>query len=442
MLSRLLLAALGLLATPVTATQEPVAVVSGRFLDRKGAPLPEAGVVLVRQPIQTLAESHTAADGRFRLEVSDTGAAQLQFFAPGRGYFFLPVMVAPALKATVDVHLMSSSDSAASYVSVTSATSPSGRLLALTADALSEQAKYAFLRRQGDSTRPYDWTPAVNRVTRRLQHERSPLVRQGAYLALLRYQRLGAEVPATEVGHALAAVPADSRIWSLEPDMATLAGEPCRKVGPIAPCVDYFEQSSTTHADSLVRQWMLMGGIELALGAGDTAQAGTFLDELRARHPDSPLLPHAEAALEPETGLRAGQPLPPVAIQSLGDTTVVYDNDALHGRTVLIAFWASWCDSCVAQLPTLLAAWRDYHSKGLEILSVTMDNGGARPDPSLPWLQGFTDGFDSPAARALGVTELPRSLLIDSTGTILAVDAALQGNRLRQILAAQFEARR
>ncbi|HSR93176.1 MAG TPA: carboxypeptidase-like regulatory domain-containing protein, partial [Gemmatimonadales bacterium] len=66
------------------AGHQPTAIIEGKILDAAGAPLADAGVVLIRPPILTLAQSTSSADGTFRLEVSDTGTAQLQFFAPGR----------------------------------------------------------------------------------------------------------------------------------------------------------------------------------------------------------------------------------------------------------------------------------------------------------------------------------------------------------------------
>ena len=42
-------------------------------------------------------------------------------------------------------------------------------------------------------------------------------------------------------------------------------------------------------------------------------------------------------------------------------------------RYVLVDFWASWCDGCVDELPTLVEIYEKYHDKGLEIYGLSVD---------------------------------------------------------------------
>ncbi len=58
-----------------------------------------------------------------------------------------------------------------------------------------------------------------------------------------------------------------------------------------------------------------------------------------------------------------------------GDTvslSSVVNNPA--NRYVIVDFWASWCDGCVDDLPTLVKIYEKYHDKGLEIYGLSVDS--------------------------------------------------------------------
>ena len=46
---------------------------------------------------------------------------------------------------------------------------------------------------------------------------------------------------------------------------------------------------------------------------------------------------------------------------------------SFRGKYVLVDFWASWCKPCREEGPTLVKAYEQYRSKGLEILGVSFD---------------------------------------------------------------------
>jgi peroxiredoxin len=58
---------------------------------------------------------------------------------------------------------------------------------------------------------------------------------------------------------------------------------------------------------------------------------------------------------------------------------------------VVLNFWATWCEPCTAEMPTLEALWRHYRARGLVVLGVAVDRGAPR-------------SIIEPYVRRLGVT--------------------------------------
>jgi peroxiredoxin len=113
-----------------------------------------------------------------------------------------------------------------------------------------------------------------------------------------------------------------------------------------------------------------------------------------------------------------------------------------QGNVVLVDFWATWCAPCLAELPTLMAAYEKFHEDGFEIIGISLDEDRAALEAFLEkrkitWPQYFdSQAWGSELARKYGVEAIPTSYLLSKQGKIIGVD--LRGRDLGEALAIAF----
>ena len=115
---------------------------------------------------------------------------------------------------------------------------------------------------------------------------------------------------------------------------------------------------------------------------------------------------------------------------------------SLHGKVVLVDFWASWCGPCRQENPNVVKLYGQFHPKGFEIIGVSLDRNKeewlkAIKADNLSWIHVSDLQFwQNTAARLYAVNSIPQSFLLDKDGKIIG--KGLRGEQLAKKLAELF----
>lgn len=107
-----------------------------------------------------------------------------------------------------------------------------------------------------------------------------------------------------------------------------------------------------------------------------------------------------------------------------------------NNKLTLVDFWATWCAPCRAEMPNIIAIYKEYKAKGLEVVGISFDKDETRwkeyiKENNLTW-KNMSDlkHWQSEAGRVYGVNSIPHVMLIDQSGKI--VSRGLHGEELKK----------
>lgn len=177
---------------------------------------------------------------------------------------------------------------------------------------------------------------------------------------------------------------------------------------------------------------------------GDTLR-GVFHAGLRSQTPFVAIRSTGRPHLTPPTEVvRADSSLPlQFAFPDLSGTIVGSDDPRFQGKVVVVDIFGTWCPTCHDAAPALVQLYRDYHSRGLEVVGLAFEAIGdtaidaplvrryrdkfAIPFPLL--LAGVSDQDAVSAAlpQLTGAIAFPTTIFIGRSGRIRQIHAGFYG---------------
>jgi thiol-disulfide isomerase/thioredoxin len=102
---------------------------------------------------------------------------------------------------------------------------------------------------------------------------------------------------------------------------------------------------------------------------------------------------------------------------------------SLHGKVVLLDFWASWCEPCKKELPLLAKMAPRLKAKGIEIVAVNIDDDRQKALDFLRTHSLQLTVVSDPGKAIVGRWEppkMPSSFAIDKAGVVRAVNGGFE----------------
>ena len=128
------------------------------------------------------------------------------------------------------------------------------------------------------------------------------------------------------------------------------------------------------------------------------------------------------AAISAISALTLFKPAPDVRFTALSGET--FSTSELRGKVVLVNFWATYCTSCVQEMPKIVDTHKKFAPRGYETVAVAVRHDNPHRVAQFTANRGlpFKVALDSSGqlAKAFGnVRVTPMSFLIDKQGRVL-----------------------
>jgi len=189
----------------------------------------------------------------------------------------------------------------------------------------------------------------------------------------------------------------------------------------------------TEHPGSLVSAYVLYRNWSYRLSPEEITKNISLLDKSQQ---NSTYVKELQELVKVLNGLQVGKKAPDFVSQDPEGKSIRFSEN-LKGYT-LVDFWASWCGPCRRENPNIVAAYKEYHDKGFNIIGISLDKKKEN------WVKGIQDDhldwmhvsdllfWNSAIAKLYGVRAIPANYLVDSKGIIVARN--LHGDELQTTL--------
>jgi thiol-disulfide isomerase/thioredoxin len=204
---------------------------------------------------------------------------------------------------------------------------------------------------------------------------------------------------------------------------------------------EYFEKFLKEANDRLIKVNILINRLSSAKMSGDEERFTEIYNLLEKEYGDLDMAKQMLKMFPKVSKIKVGVEIPDFEVVSLDDPDVKFSKTSMMGKVYLIDFWATWCGPCVGEMETLHNAYEKYKEKGFEIVSLSLDSKVEDVTKfrnerwKMPWKNAFIgDDNERIIANKFEVAGIPKPILVDNEGKIVAMEIELRGNSLQSTI--------
>lgn len=285
----------------------------------------------------------------------------------------------------------------------------------------------------------YDWSKDIDELNELWGNEKKLDIKEVRYWAKF---TIG-EVDSIEAIKSLEHIPPTSPFWSIEP---AVLSNIIYKTKNDSTYLEYIQQLIYEHPDSTIKPFFLGSAIYTAHKYSREDLVQEFYQEFINKYSSSPRLKSIKAKYSPDRKIQIGRSVPEFNFISIDDSSKFVNKNSLLGKIYLIDFWATWCGPCVKEMEYLHKAYEKYKEKGLKIISVSLDfryedlTKFREGKWKLPWFNAFEKySNESAVVKNFELVSIPKPVLIDAKGKIIATGLDIRGENLDNTLSKYFK---
>ena len=135
-----------------------------------------------------------------------------------------------------------------------------------------------------------------------------------------------------------------------------------------------------------------------------------------------------ERKLETQHQLKEGGVIPDIIVSDSTGSKISLSSIYSNNKVTMIYFWAGWCDACRRYNGFINSFYASFKWRGFEVVGLSIDKSIEEYKSSIKadGIRWITDiepgGWSSSYVSRFNIKEIPLTILVDSTGKIIAYD--------------------